>query len=389
MRSSAPFAFEQCTPIGSTMRLLLAVQRGDLAGFERAFEAEVRFSSGVLATKLPAAAASPPQQSSQSAVLAPGCRAVVVLLPNNSARHNGESCLVVRREGEFYAVRCDSGAALRLKPENLRITPGAHALTTRHALWFACAMLPPDSSNTMEAHQRRDIARLLINYAAQQTALSTTVPSNHVALDPVDAPIGPMKTTPLLECCCAGAFGVAKELVSAFRETANAQCSVPVGAAGPAAGATPLLVACSYQPAGTQMCNDGSSSDDDEERHEARQKRARVALEQAPLAGLASLVDSLLGARADVNAMDEFGRTPALACIVNGQLEALKILLASDPPPRLDARCKQSGLSPLAAVCVMGSSLEMSRLVESAACEQGLRYLAVEERRAANTSGAS
>lgn len=368
------------------MRLLLAVQRGDRAAFERAFEAEIQSSSGVLAER-PAAAASP-EQRSQSSGPAPGCRAVVVLLPNNSARHNGESCLVVRREGEFYAVCCDSGAALRLKPENLKITPGAHALTTRHALWFACTMLPPDSSNTMEAQQRRDIVRFLIDYA-RQTTVSTAVPSTHVALHPVDATIGPMKTTPLLECCCAGAFDVAQELVSAFRETANAQCSVPVGAAGPAAGATPLLVACSYQPAATQLCGDGSSSDDDEEQHEARQKRARVALEQAPLAGLASLVESLLRARADVNTADECGRTPALACVVNGQLEALKVLLASDPSPRLDARCKHSGLSPLAAVCVMGSGLEMSRLVESAAGEQGLRHLAVEERRAANTSGAS
>jgi len=112
---------------------------------------------------------------------------------------------------------------------------------------------------------------------------------------------------------------------------------------------------------------------------------ARVALEGASLVALASLVKALLSHSADINAADASGRTPALACIVNGQLEALKVLLAADPPPRLDARCKQSGLSPLAAVCVVGSP-EMRGLVVTAADEQGLSYLAGQESRAARTS---
>ncbi len=360
------------------MRLLLAVQRGDRAAVERAVDAETGPFAAGAPVAAPAAAATAAEEGRSSSIrLAPGCRAVVISLPKHSARHNGERCLVVRREGDLYGVCCDSGVALRLKPNNLKITLGA-PLTTRDALWFACTLLPPDTINTVEAQQRREIVRILT-----QTAQLTTAASNRALLHRVDFPIGHVQTTPLLECCCAGAFLVAKELVSAFGRNANSQCSVPVGA-GPAAGATPLLVACSYQPSVARCGDDGPSSDDDDEQHEVNQERARVALGEASLAGLASLVETLLEARAEVNVADQCGRTPALACIVNGQMEALKVLLGSDPVPRLDARCRKSGLSPLAAACVMGSS-EMSHLVETAANAQGLMHLMAEERRAANT----
>ena len=360
------------------MRLLLAVQQGNRAAVERAVDTE----TGSLTAGAPVAAApaaDTAKESQSNGLLAPGCRAVVVSLPKQSARHNGERCLVVRHEGDLYGVCCDSGAALRLKSDNLKITPGAQAMTRKDALWFACTMLPPDTINTTKAHQRRMIVRLLM-----QTAQLATAASNRVVCHRVDSPIGPMQTTPLLECCCAGAFSVAKELVSAFGRNANAQCSIPVGA-GPAAGATPLLVACSYRPSVAHCGDDGpNSDDDDDEEHEVSQRRASVALEEAPLAGLTSLVETLLEARADINAADHYGRTPALACIVNGQVEVLKVLLASDPAPRLDARCGKSGLSPLAAACMMGSS-ETNHLVETAANAQGLMHLAAEERRAANT----
>ena len=193
------------------MRLLLAVQRGDRAAVERAVDAETGpFAAGAPVAAPAAAAAAAEEGRSSSIRLAPGCRAVVISLPKHSARHNGERCLVVRREGDLYGVCCDSGVALRLKPNNLKITLGA-PLTTRDALWFACALLPPDTINTVEAQQRREIVRILT-----QTAQLTTAISNRALLHRVDFPIGHVQTTPLLECCCAGAFLVAKELVSAF-----------------------------------------------------------------------------------------------------------------------------------------------------------------------------
>ena len=70
--------------------------------------------------------------------------------------------------------------------------------------------------------------------------------------------------------------------------------------------------------------------------------------------------------------------------MINGHLQALRVLLAADPPPRLDARCQQSGLSPLAAACMVGSE-EMSNLVGKAASEQGLMHLAAQEQKAART----
>ena len=184
------------------MRVLLAVQRGDHAALRRAFADELRAtpepgdgdgwagaaaavaaSAGAAAAGAAAAAAAGAAaagaagacdedkaeaeavgagaaaastgaaaagaEPGAAAGLSPGCRAVVAGLAGKAVRHNGECCLVVRREGDLYAVCCDSGAALRLKPANLKqATPGERALTTKDALWFACTLLPPDTTNT-------------------------------------------------------------------------------------------------------------------------------------------------------------------------------------------------------------------------------------------------
>ena len=123
------------------MRLLLAVQRGDRAAVERAFEAGSRTAA---ASPLLAGLQAGANQQDEDTEIMPGCRAEVVKLPNQSAQHNGDRCLVVKREGNLYGVCCDSGVALRLKRANLKMTPGMQAaLTTKDALWFACTLLPP------------------------------------------------------------------------------------------------------------------------------------------------------------------------------------------------------------------------------------------------------
>lgn len=92
---------------------------------------------------------------------------------------------------------------------------------------------------------------------------------------------------------------------------ARSQVTVPVGA-GPASGASPLLVVCSYQPPASRP--DGSGDDgavsSDEDEDEAGQPAARVALERASPEELTSVVTGFLEKGADVNAADGSGRTP-------------------------------------------------------------------------------
>ena len=175
--------------------MLLAVLRGDCGAVDVAF-AQESLSAAAADAAAAAAAGHDDDAAAPDGAFLPGCRAVVDGLPAKSARHNGECCLVIRREGDLYDVCCGSGAALRLRPANLKTT-GGEPLTTRDALWFACTLLSSDTTTTTEARQRKSVVMTLLQHMNKQKAASTT--PEGVTLHPLDFRLGPMQTTPLLE----------------------------------------------------------------------------------------------------------------------------------------------------------------------------------------------
>jgi hypothetical protein len=357
------------------MDVLLAIQRGDCGALRGALDA---LPAAAVATDVDAGAGagagSSPAAAIPAALLGPGCRAVVTDLPKRAAQHNG-GCLVIRCERAtppLYAVRCDSGAQLLVKPANL-----SHPvrLGAADAMWLACQLLQPEAAAGAKG-RRQEMVEVLLEARQRRPGL----------LHALGRAAGPMLTTPLLECLHAGAFSSASLLLArAAPEQPGVLAAATVGE-GHAKGAPALLVACSYTP----ERRPGEDEDEDEDEDEVgttggARRGTRAAVAAVP--GLAGTVADLLHYGADPNGADSFGRTPALACVITAQLDALRVLLEHNAAPaRLDLRCKQSGLTALGAAFMLASEYpEIAQLVEKTAAAQGERVqkLAQQEKKAA------